>query len=164
MFQGIDIALRKPVPFHQSLRYVLHLLGHLLVGSHLVLQPVALLLISESRHEIIVIREIVITVERRHIFETLHKHSLLSQRIVIERTVYLGHALLPRPVLGSADEKSRHLNVIHGIEPAETRPLLAVIFIVPRIDHGADTARDFLSIKYHPHPVGAIPCSGHSRQ
>ena len=60
------------------------------------------------------------------------------------------HAVLFRPGLRRADEKTGHFNVIDRVKPAETGPLLVVEFVVTRIYHGADTSHDFISVHGHP--------------
>ena len=127
-----------------------------MIGHHLVLKPVAFLLISERRHEIIVIREIVETVERRNILEALNKHALLAQCIVIQRTVNLVHPVLPGPVLGSLQQKPRNLDVLYGVEPSETAALLVISLVITRIDHRTDASDNLPSISDKPKLVRTV--------
>ena len=161
LLQFRKTTVMKIIPLLQHSRNPLHLLRHTVISHHLVLQPVAFLLISECSHEIIVIREIVETVERRNILKTLNKHTLFSQCIVIQRSVNLVHTVLPRPVLGSLQKKSGNFDVLYGIEPAEPDSLLGIALVVARIDHSANTS-DHLgpAVEHHPHPALAVAQGG----
>ena len=134
-----------------------HLLGNTFVGHHLVLEPVTLFLIPEGRHQVCVIREIVQAVERRDVVEAFYQHSLFAQGVVIERTVDFVHPLFLRPGFGGTQQQAGHLQVIDGVEPAETSPFLVVAFIVSRIHHAADPAHHFISPEGQPHLAGTIP-------
>ena len=142
----------------------MHLLGHVLVGCHLVLEPVALLLISHRRHEVVVVREIVQAVERRGVLEAFDQHALLSEGVVVKGTVDLIHALFLGPFLRGRKQELRHFEVINGVEPSESRPLLRVEFVVAGVHHRANPSHDFgfgrgfpsFAIDCEPHLVCAV--------
>ena len=138
------------VPLLQHAGNSRHLLLHALTRIHLVLKPVALLLITQCRYQVIIICEVVKAIERRDILKSLYQHSLLSQCVVIQRAMHLIHTVFPGPILGSPDKKSCDLDVIDGIEPAEAGSFLAIQLIITRIDHGADTPDHFAAVKHHP--------------
>ena len=156
MFQGIDIALDQFVSGHQTLCHSHHLVRKHLVSPELVLDPVALLFVSEGSHQVVVVRVVVQTVERGQVLVPFHQHALLSECIVVKRSVHLRHAVFLRPFLSSTEKQPRHLDVIYGIEPSETCPFLSVTLVVPRIYHSADTADDLISVCHHPHLPGTI--------
>ena len=89
----------KIVSGFKHIGYPVHLLGRLLRGCHLVLDPVAFLLESQLFYKILVVREVVDAVERRNILESFDKHSLLSERIVVEGAVDFSHSFGFRPLL-----------------------------------------------------------------
>ena len=156
MLQAVYVAYRKTISFLEPLCNRRHLRRDTLVGLHLVLQPVAFLYIAERGDKVIVIRIIIDAVERSQILEAFHKHSLLSEGIVIERSVYLIHSLSLRPFFRSAEQQPCDLDVVDCIKPSEAGPLCPVPLIVPRVDHAAYPSHHFLPVHRKPHHPSAI--------
>ena len=148
--------LMEIVPLLQHSGNPCHLVRTPLIRNHLVLKPVAFLLIAEGSDEVIVIRIVVQAVERRDVLIALNEHSLLAQSVVIQRPVNLCHPVLLRPCLGRFQQEARHFDIIDSIEPAEPRPLLGIQLVISRIDHAADPSHDLLPVHRKPHLVSAI--------
>ena len=141
--------------FHQ-LGHTPRLVGHAVVGDHLVLHPVAFFLEAEGGDKVVVVREIVQAVEGRNVLVALYQHTLLAERIVIQRAVDLGHPLLAGPLLGGADEEARNFDVVYAVEPAEAYALGAVTLVVAGIDNGADASYHFTPVQGEPHLTLAV--------
>ena len=144
------------VSLHYEFRDPPRLVRNTVIGHHHVLEPVAFLLITEGGHEIVVIRIIVKTVERRRVLKTLDQHPLLAQGIVIKGAVNILHTLRQCPFLRSSYKKLCNLKVLYGVEPAETRPFCPVSLVVSGIYHSAYTPHNFTVLSHEPHPALAI--------
>ena len=124
MLEGVDVAFLQFIPFHQPFGYVLHLVRNLLVGSHLVLEPVTFLGVAKGGHEVVVVGVIVVAVERRDVFVALNQHSLFAESVVVQRAMHLSHPVLACPLLCPVQKHPCHLDVIDCVEPSETGTLL----------------------------------------
>ena len=152
----IETSEMKLVAFLHYLGHTAGLLGDSMVCNHLVLKPVAFLFEPQLLHEIVIIRIVVETVEGRDVLVSFDEHSLLAERVIIERAVNGIHPLLLRPGFGSIYKKPCNLYVLDSIKPAETNAFLAVTLVVARVYHRTDAPCHPDSVKHHPHLVGAV--------
>ena len=160
LLEFVQTPLVQVVPLLQKSRDPRDLLLKRLVRGDLVLHPVAFLHIAKGCDEVIVVRIVVQTVERRDVLVALDQHALFPKGVVVQRSMDLVHSVLLGPRLGGAEKKFGHLEVIDRVKPSEAGSLLVIERVITRVNHSANTSDNSLAIHDHPHFSLAIRKGG----